>query len=132
MASKNQQELLKFLGSEYSMKEIDLELCIYRKINSRYDIEISGTHRKNHPISVYVWDISNGDGISATMVEKHFDISNWTDLKNIAGQSHHEISGFSLIVSKISFKSSRDRLFSSIKDLSLSISSGAPIGIKRR
>ena len=46
MASKNQQELLKFLGPEYSMKEIDLELCIYRKINSRYDIEISGTHRK--------------------------------------------------------------------------------------
>jgi hypothetical protein len=66
MASKNQQELLKFLGSEYSMKEIDLELCIYRKINSRYDIEISGTHRKNHPISVYVWDISN-----------------WTDLKTL-------------------------------------------------
>lgn len=32
MASKNQQELLKFLGPEYSMKEIDLELCIYRKI----------------------------------------------------------------------------------------------------
>lgn len=83
MASKNQQELLKFLGSEYSMKEIDLGLCIYRKINSRYDIEISGTHRKNHPISVYVWDISNGDGISATMVEKHFDIPNWTDLKTL-------------------------------------------------
>ena len=52
MASKNQQELLKFLGPEYSMKEIDEELCVYRKINARYDIEISGTHRKNHPVSV--------------------------------------------------------------------------------
>lgn len=83
MASKNQQELLKFLGPEYSMKEIDLELCIYRKINSHYDIEISGTHRKNHPISVYVWDISNGEGNTAIIAEKHFDISNWTALKTL-------------------------------------------------
>ncbi|WP_196037126.1 hypothetical protein [Anaerotruncus colihominis] len=83
MASKNQQDLLKFLGPEYSIKEIDLELCIYRKINSRYDIEISGTHRKFHPINVYVWDISNGEGNTAIIVEKHFDISNRTALKTL-------------------------------------------------
>ena len=83
MASKNQQDLLKFLGPEYSMKEIDLELCIYRKINSNYDVEISGAHRNNHPLSVFVWDISNGDGVSAIMVEKHFDISNWGALKDL-------------------------------------------------
>jgi len=81
MASKNQQELLNFLGKEYSVKEIDCELCLYRKINSHYDIEISGTSRKNHPISVFVWDISKGEGVSATIVEKYFDISNRVSLK---------------------------------------------------
>ncbi len=81
MGTKNQQELLKFLGPEYSIKTIDLESCLYRKINGHYDIEISGTARKNHPISVFVWDISNGEGVSAAIVEKHFDITDWESLK---------------------------------------------------
>ena len=50
MYSKNQQELLKFLGPKYTIKEIDMEPCFYRKINHKYDIEISGTFRKNRPI----------------------------------------------------------------------------------
>lgn len=83
MASKNQQELLKFLGSEYSIKEIDGELCVYRKINACYDIELSGTARKNYPISVFVWDISKGEGVTAVIVEKHFDISGWDSLKGL-------------------------------------------------
>ena len=69
MYSKNQQELLKFLGPKYTIKEIDMEPCFYRKINHKYDIEISGTFRKNRPINVYVWDISNGEGIDAVIVE---------------------------------------------------------------
>lgn len=81
MASKNQQDLLKFLGSEYTTKDIDGEICIYRKINDHYDIELSGTARKNHPISVFVWDISKGEGNSAIIVEKHFDISGRDHLK---------------------------------------------------
>lgn len=81
MASKNQQELLNYLGPEYSVKEIDYEPCLYRKINAHYDIEISGTSRKNHPVSVFVWDISTGEGVSASIVEKHFDISDWSSLK---------------------------------------------------
>lgn len=81
MASKNQRELLDYLGPEYSMKEIDGELCLYRKINSHYDIEISGTSRSNHPVSVFVWDISSGEGVSAVIVEKHFDISDRSALK---------------------------------------------------
>lgn len=81
MYSKNQQELLKFLGPKYTIKEIDMEPCFYRKINHKYDIEISGTFRKNRPINVYVWDISNGEGIDAVIVEKFFDISGWGELK---------------------------------------------------
>jgi len=81
MASKNQRELLNFLGAEYSIKEIDFEPCLYRKINARYDIEISGTLRKRHPISVYVWDIIKGEDISAVIVEKYHNISDWTSLK---------------------------------------------------
>lgn len=81
MISKNQQNLLDFLRSDYSIKEIDGESCVYRKINHSYDIEISGTARKNHPMSVYVWDISNGEYVTARIVEKHFDISEWEELK---------------------------------------------------
>ena len=46
MITKNQKELLDFLGPQYSIKTIDGEPCIYRKINSHYDIEISGTRAK--------------------------------------------------------------------------------------
>lgn len=83
MGTKNQQELLKFLGPEYSIKTIDGESCLYRKINSSYDIEISGTTRKNRPISVFVWDITKGEDFAASIVEKHFDISDWASLKTL-------------------------------------------------
>lgn len=83
MASKNQKELLEFLGPEYSLKEIDRELCVYRKINNHYDIEISGTTRKRRPIAVFVWDISIGEGIYAHTVEQHFDITDWNELKSL-------------------------------------------------
>lgn len=83
MITKNQQALLEYLGPEYSTKTIDMELCIYRKINARYDIEISGTARQNHPISVFVWDISHGDGVAAQIVERWFDIKNMSNLKQL-------------------------------------------------
>lgn len=81
MASKNQQELLKFLGSKYSIRDFDFEPCVYRKINNNYDIEISGTNKKNHPIDIYVWDISQSEQGGAHIVEKHFNISDWSILK---------------------------------------------------
>lgn len=81
MASKNQKELLKFLGPGYSIKEIDFGPCIYRRINARYDIEVSGAYRKDYPISVYVWDISNGVHASAVVAEQHNGISDWSALK---------------------------------------------------
>ncbi len=81
MCSKNQQELVKFLGPEYSIKVIDACPCVYRKINSHYDIEISGALRKHHPICVFVWSISGDKGIPLEIVERYFDISDWASLK---------------------------------------------------
>ena len=81
MATSYQKDLLTFLGPEYSIREIDLEPCIYRKINDKYDIEISGTTRRNRPLGVYVWDISKGSGAEAVIVEKHIDVSNPVALK---------------------------------------------------
>ena len=74
MIAKNQKELLDFLGPQYSIKTIDGEPCIYRKINSHYDIEISGTRAKSSPLAVFIWDISHGTNFSAQIVEKVFDI----------------------------------------------------------
>lgn len=88
MITANQNRLLAMLGPDYSVKEIDLEDCIYRKLNSKYDIELSGTARKGRPISIYVWDISNGDGISAQIVEKihqiKYDVELLTVLNSLA------------------------------------------------
>ena len=81
MASKNQKELLEFLGPNYFMKTVDGEPCICCKINSRYEIEISGTKHKDNPIGVYVWDLSQGDGPHAKMVERQFDFPNRFYLK---------------------------------------------------
>ena len=83
MPTKNQQELLKFLGPEYSMKTIDLEPCIYRKLNNRYDIEISGTARKKQEIVVYLWDISKVEKQREFIVEQHSKIFNKETLKSV-------------------------------------------------
>lgn len=81
--TKNQKELLNLLGPEYSIKVIDLEPCIYRKINENYDIEISGTLKKSQSIYVYVWDISRGIGNAACIVETVDNIKSHLHLKNI-------------------------------------------------
>lgn len=52
--TKNQKELLEFLGPGYELKTIDDELCIYRKLKPGYNIEISGTAKRNAKINVYV------------------------------------------------------------------------------
>ena len=78
MPTKNQIQLLSALGPEYSIKTIDLEECVYRKINDCYDIEVSGTWKKGLPITIYVWRICGGkhtveqiDGIKSTARLKH-------------------------------------------------------------
>lgn len=79
--TKNQTALLKFLGSSYTSKIIDLELCLYRKLNDTYDFEISGTARKGRTMTVYTWDISNGTGYSAKIVESVNGIKSVEQLK---------------------------------------------------
>lgn len=72
--TRNQVRLLRFLGAPYQTKVIDWELCLYRKLNDHYDLEISNTARKGRNMSVYVWDISNGDASNARCIEKAHDI----------------------------------------------------------
>lgn len=93
MSKESQIELMKFLGPEYELKTIDGELCIYRKINSKYDIELSGTTRKNRPVNVYVWDISNGTCVGARTVESIYDIKDRETLKSTLGALVEKYSG---------------------------------------
>ena len=81
--SKNQSDLLKFLGSDYTSKVIDLELCLYRKLNDTYDFEISGTSRKGRKMTVYVWDISNGTGHGARKVDSVSGIKTAEQLRQV-------------------------------------------------
>ena len=83
MPTKNQKELLSFLGNQYTLKIIDGELCIYRKLNDRYDIEVSGTNRKTNKYFVYVWDISSGSEMSSHIIDQVEDISGKEDLKQV-------------------------------------------------
>ena len=84
--SKNEKALLEFLGPDYTMKMIDGAESVYRKINESYDIEIVGTTRKGQKMSVFVWDISRGGGITSQIVERYFDIKEWDELKTLLDQ----------------------------------------------
>lgn len=83
--SKKLNDTLIYLNSDYSIKTIDIEPCIYRKISDRYDIEVSGLDNSSKRFSadVYVWDISNGDGIGATTVENIHGIKSADELKAV-------------------------------------------------
>lgn len=79
--SKNLREVLAYLGPDYTVKVIDLEDCAYRKINDKYDIEISGCNRKSRPFHVYVWDTTKGTGPGAQIVDKSGPIKELAALK---------------------------------------------------
>ena len=83
--SKKLNDTLSFLNSDYSIKTIDTEPCIYRKISDKYDIEVSGLNNpsKVFSVDVYVWDISRGDGIAATTVENIHGIKSKDELKSV-------------------------------------------------
>lgn len=86
MTTKNQKELLQLLGSEYSIKTIDGEECIYRKINDTYDIEISGTRSKTRPMHVYVWQTKG----KFEIVDRYFDIKDYQSLKSVLSNVIHK------------------------------------------
>ena len=52
-------KICKALGNNYSIKKIDNENVIYRKLNENYDIEISGIDNSSSHlrIVVFVWDL---------------------------------------------------------------------------
>ena len=57
--SPRQKMLLAYLGKAYGKNRIDGENVIYRDLGD-YDIEISGCHTKNQPVSIYVWEKKSG------------------------------------------------------------------------
>lgn len=50
-------ELCKSLGSEYQIREIDYERCIYCDFGNGFDVEISGVKscRKGKKLTLYLW-----------------------------------------------------------------------------
>lgn len=56
---KKLEDTLTFLGSHYSIKTIDYESCIYRKLDN-YDFEISNLNAKGtYKAIIYVWNTKN-------------------------------------------------------------------------
>ncbi len=92
--SNNLKEVLNYLGEDYSPKEIDREICAYRKLNNYYDIEISGCNRKTDPFNVYIWDITNGTGNSAKIVRRSGDIKTKLDLKDWLDNNLHDFNKY--------------------------------------
>ena len=83
MSTPKQKELLEYLGPLYTLKTIDGESCIYRKLNNRYDIEVCGTNYRRERLRVYVWDISAGEGPTAQIVDRVTDIVSEQHLKQV-------------------------------------------------
>ncbi len=49
-------DTLEYLGSDYSVKNIDYEDCIYKKIGNR-ELEISGLHsRGKYDATIYLYE----------------------------------------------------------------------------
>ncbi len=83
MPSRNIKEILKYLGSTYTIRMIDGEDCIYRKINDAFDIEVSRANRKNNLMWVYVWDISEKIWSCPHIIETIRDINGEENLKAV-------------------------------------------------
>ena len=67
--TKKFKDTLKYLGSNYSVKNIDLENVIYRDLGNGFDFEISGLDNSKHSFnaSVYVWNTKNGSKVVETI-----------------------------------------------------------------
>lgn len=75
---KKIKDIQKQLGNLYSIKMIDLENCIYRKLNEEYDVEVSGldNRKKSFNCTVYLWSLKPGKSIEST----YSDISSFEQL----------------------------------------------------
>lgn len=74
-------DILNAKNNVYSIKVIDAENCIYRKINNDFDFEISGLdyNSKKFKATIYVWKITDGPFI----VEKIHDIETVEQLSSL-------------------------------------------------
>ncbi len=59
------------LGPDYSIKWIDGENCVYRKLNNDFDIEVSGldNNKKSFSCTVFLWSLLPGKSIKATYTD---------------------------------------------------------------
>ena len=66
---KNIKEILRKLGNKYIIKTIDLENCIYMKLDNGYYFEVSGLDnaRKSFGATIYVWGNTAGAGTIETI-----------------------------------------------------------------
>lgn len=70
---------LDFLGSDYCIKVIDEEECVYRDLGNGYDIEVCGVRcRRRNNISIYVWQKEG----ALRIVESVFGIASLPELKS--------------------------------------------------
>ena len=67
--TKKLKEICNQLGSDYSIRVIDYEQVIYRKISDNYDLEISGlnNNRKAFNAIIYLWQLKPGRRILETI-----------------------------------------------------------------
>jgi hypothetical protein len=55
------KQILTEIGNGYKIQTIDLERCLYKNINGKYDIEVSGLNDLRRKfITVYVWKRQEG------------------------------------------------------------------------
>lgn len=76
---KKIKSVLSELGSNYEIKVIDAEQCIYRNLNNGFDIEVSGLNnqKKSFSASIYVWQTNDGIRI----VDKSPNLTSLEELK---------------------------------------------------
>ena len=66
------RRLLKELGTDYSIKTIDLEPCLYRDYGNGFDLEVSRAGRKrNKTVDMYLW---HNKGARHIIVERRREV----------------------------------------------------------
>lgn len=81
--TKNQRELLAFIGSDYSMKKVDDELCVHRKFNKRFYVEITGTRKNFDEMTVWLFEKGNDIYGGERLVERVRGIKDLGEMKSV-------------------------------------------------
>lgn len=91
VGAKRADIILKELGGAYRYQMIDGETCIYKQINKRYDIEISGTRTRRYEMdmTVYLWELKDGKGVQ--VIEAVSNIQTLEQLKNTLKTLHTNV-----------------------------------------